>query len=250
MTLFISSLAGAGIGRLFNVYLARGKNGGPMTVPFCPCCKRSFSGYDHIPVLGFILAKGKCRHCHRPISLQYPLLESLTALLFALSALIYSNQWLLLLGSLVFVGFLILLSTSDTKWHLMPHSFNNSFILCGFLFTCASSSPFPNLLFISASRFFLVGALLFLLTRYFPLWLGGGDVKMLAGLAVWLGVFNTFYVWLIASVIAVLLYLAIFLRGTHKITLKTAIPFGPFLSLGALVVWFRPEFAEFKGMMP
>jgi prepilin signal peptidase PulO-like enzyme (type II secretory pathway) len=251
MTLIISSLVGACAGRLFNVSLTRGKNGGPMTIPFCPHCKKSFSGYDHVPVLGYILSNGKCRFCLKPVSPQYPLLESLTALLFGLSALIYSNQWIYLLGSFLFVGFLMLLSASDTKWHLMPHSFNNLFILCGFLFSCASNStPFPNSIFLAASRFFIVGALLFLLTRYFPLWLGGGDVKMLAGLAVWLGVFNTFYVLLIASGIAVLLFLMLYLMGTRKITLKTAIPFGPFLSLGALAVWFWPEFAILKGMMP
>jgi prepilin signal peptidase PulO-like enzyme (type II secretory pathway) len=250
VTLFISFLAGAITGRLFNVSLARGKNGARMTVPFCPHCKKPFSGYDHIPILGFILAKGKCRFCDRSISIQYPLLESLTALLFVLSALIYTNQWITLLGSFVFVGFLILLSASDAKWRLMPHSFNNLFILCGFLFATISSYPSFNSLFFSASGFFIVGAFLFLLTRYFPLWLGGGDVKMLAGLAVWLGVFNTFYVLLIASGIALLLILRSFLMGTHKITLKTEVPFGPYLSLGALVVWFWPEFVVIKGMMP
>jgi prepilin signal peptidase PulO-like enzyme (type II secretory pathway) len=250
MTLFISSLVGACTGRLFNMILTQGKNGGSLTVPFCPRCKKSFSGIDHIPVLGFILAKGKCRFCDRPLSMQYPLLESLTALLFMLSVLIYSNQWKTLLGSFVFVGFLILLSTSDAKWRLMPHSFNNLFILCGFFFAALRSYPSLSSLFLAASGFFIVGAFLFLLTRYFPLWLGGGDVKMLAALAVWLGVLNTFYVLLIASGIAVLLYLRFFLMGTHKITLKTAVPFGPYLSLGALAVWFWPEFVVLKGIMP
>jgi leader peptidase (prepilin peptidase) / N-methyltransferase len=250
MTLFISSLVGAITGRLLNVCLTRGSNGNAVTVPTCPRCKKTFSGSDHIPILGFILAKGNCRFCHRPISLQYPLIESATTLLFFLSAWVYSNQWLYLLGSFVFVGFLILLSSSDTKWRLMPHSFNNLFILCGFLFACVSSNSVFHSLFLAASRFFILGAFLFTLTRYFPLWLGGGDVKMLAGLAVWLGVFNTFYVLLIASGIAVLLFLTFFLMGTHKITLKTAIPFGPFLSLGALVMWFWPDFALFKGMLP
>jgi leader peptidase (prepilin peptidase)/N-methyltransferase len=251
MMLFISSLAGAAIGRLFNIYLARGKNGGPTTFPFCPRCKKYFSGFDQIPILGFFLAKGKCRTCQKPVSLQYPLLESLTVLLFALSALIFSSQWLSFLCSIVFVGFLILLSTSDAKWHLMPHSFNNLFILCGFLFSCGiSTTPFSNSLYFAASRFFILGAFLFVLTRYFPLWLGGGDVKMLAGLAVWLGVFNTFYVLLIASGIAVVLFLTFYLMGICKITLKTAIPFGPFLSSGALVVWFWPEFTVLEGMTP
>jgi prepilin signal peptidase PulO-like enzyme (type II secretory pathway) len=250
VTLFISSLVGACTGRLLNIILTRGKNGGFLAVPFCPHCNKSFSGLDHVPVLGFILAKGKCRYCDRSLSMQYPLLESLTALLFMLSALIYSNQWLTLLGSFVFVGFLILLGTSDARWRLMPHSFNNLFILCGFLFATLRFYPVLNSLFITASGFFIVGAFLFLLTQYFPLWLGGGDVKMLAGLAVWLGVFNAFYVLLIASGIAVLLFLMFFLMGTHKITLKTAVPFGPYLSMGALAVWFWPEFVVLKGIMP
>jgi len=252
MTPLLSLLVGACVGSLLNVCLARWKSGGKIASPssFCHHCKKSIIWYDKIPILSFVRLRGKCRFCYKSISLQYPLVESTTAFFFGFSAMFFSKQAFFLICSFIFVGFLILLSTSDIKWRLLPHPFNNFFILSGFIFSCRSFFPSVNTLFIASGNFFIVGTLMFLLTRYFPLWMGGGDVKMLAGLAVWLGVFSAFYVLLIASGTALLLFLAMFLMGAHKITLKTVIPFGPFLSFGALVVWFWPEFVLHKGMLP
>jgi len=237
------ALLGACIGSFLNVCLYRWKNGGQVVSPssFCPHCKKTILWFDNIPIVSFFLLMGKCRSCHRPISWQYPMVEFTTAFLFYLSSVKFLGQNTnLLFSSLVFSTFLILLVASDLKWWMLPHLFNNLFILTGLLFSPKPITDYPSIAFNSAANFVLLFIPFVALTLLFPNGFGGGDVKMVAGLSIWLG-FNKSILVLFLSFVAgsfVILPLLIL----KKISLKTPIRFGPFLGLGSMGVWFWPDF--------
>lgn len=236
---------GASVGSFLNVCLYRWKNGGQVLFPpsFCPQCKKSIIPFDNIPVLSFVLLGGKCRHCHKSISFQYPLIESITAFFFWLSSFLFfkSSIWLVL-ASFVWVSFLILLGASDLKWRILPHVFNNVFILMGLVFSVNRPWSAPRMFFMPASSFLIVGSILFTAIQFFPQKLGGGDVKMIAGLGVWLGIFKTAEVLILACLLASAVFLALYCAG--KISWKWKVPFGSFLAAGSLMVWFMPLFAD------
>jgi len=242
MTPLFSALLGACIGSFLNVCLFRWKKREHIFFPssFCPHCEKPLLWRDNIPVLSFFLLKGKCRFCHRLISRQYPLIELISMLAFYLSAIFFKKEPFFLISSFFFTSFLILLSTSDIKWRLLPHSFNNFFILIGFFFIGIRSFFSFQSFFEGASSFFVIGSFMFVFTQIFPKGLGGGDVKMTASFAPWVGVSKTLYILLFAFGIGS--FFAIILLMMGRITRKSMIPFGPFLALGALVVWFWPKF--------
>jgi prepilin signal peptidase PulO-like enzyme (type II secretory pathway) len=231
--------------------LFRWKTGGKIFTPpsCCPHCEKSIRWFDNIPVVSFLALKGRCRSCHKAISWQYPMVEIITAFFFYLSSITFSNDPYLLVFSFVFVGFLVLLGVSDINWRLLPNSFNNLFIFAGLLFQAnkhillASSNAFK-----ASSGFIIIGSLIFAVIKFFPRGLGGGDIKMLAGLAVWVGVFKTLYVLLFAFGVGSLVVLPFLM--VKKVSLKSMIPFGPFIGLGAINVWFFPEYMVSIGIAP
>lgn len=242
---FFSPFLGAGVGSFLNVCLYRWKNGGQVVTPssYCPKCKKTILPFDNIPVLSFLWLGGKCRFCHKPISIQYPLIEAVTALLFWISSvLFFKNSVFLVLTSYFFVSFLVLLSVSDLKWRLLPHVFNNLFILCGLGFSVKMIFNSPGNPFVSASSFLLLGSIMFILLQFFSNGLGGGDVKMVAGLGMWLGVFKATCVLTLASFGALLVMLGLYFMG--RVDWRWKIPFGPFLAAGALGIWFMPSLIE------
>ncbi len=242
MTPFFSTLLGACIGSFLNVCLSRWKSGASIIYPpsQCPQCHRSILWYDNIPLFSFLFLKAKCRFCRGPISWSYPAVEAVTALLFGLSSVRFQQEkWFLLPTSFFFVGFMVLLGASDLNWKLLPHPFTNGFILAGLL------SPVNGAFFSLADRyhavshFVLIGFILFGTSQIIPNGLGGGDIKMGAGLAVWLGLSKTIFALFLAFGAGFLV--AIPLLWRKKITRKSMIPFGPFLAFGSLVVWFWPD---------
>jgi leader peptidase (prepilin peptidase)/N-methyltransferase len=230
---FFSTLLGACVGSFLNVCLHRWKSGGQIFYPpsYCPKCHKSILWYDNIPIISFVLLKAQCRFCQKPISWQYPLVELLTAFLFGLSPLCFSD--------------LILLTVSDIQWRLLPHPFNNLYILTGAVFCFINVFSRVDL-YVAASNFVLIGFLLFLTTQFIPKGLGGGDIKMGAALAIWLGLSKTLWALAISFGFGLLLMLPLLVM--KKVTKKTMIPFGPFLASGSLLVWFQPELIKRIGI--
>jgi len=244
----LSLLLGACVGSFLNVCLIRWKSGGSLISPAssCPHCKKAILKRDNIPLVSFFLLKGKCRFCRKPISRQYPAVEAATSLLFLLCSLRFPEKTEWLVASFVLSSFLVLMTVSDLKWRLLPHSFNNFFILAGLLF---STVLFPFSVFFSlgiVGGFVLLGSFLFGLTSFFPEGFGGGDIKMVAGLAIWLGVLKTFCVLIFACFAASIAYWI--LMRTKIIKHGWKIPFGPYLAMGTVWVWFWPESIDCIGM--
>lgn len=249
MTPLFSFFFGLCVGSFLNVCLFRWKSNGNVLSPpsFCPQCKKSIQWFDNIPVLSFALLKGRCRNCNASISLQYPLIELVTGMFFWVSFLRTTDSLPLQLFSFVFVSFLIVLTVADLKWELLPHPFTNHFILAGLIIQSFQKNVnllhFYNL----ASGFVIVGALVLILTQIFPKVLGGGDIKMVLALSIWLGVLKSIYVLILAFGIGAVVALG--LLATHKINRKSTMPFGPFLALASYGIWFFPELFEHLRMV-
>ena len=236
------------VGSFLNVCLFRWKSGGQVFTPpsFCPNCKNEIHWFDNIPLLSFLFLKGQCRFCGESISWQYPLIEITTGLFFFLAAITIPETGFIQISSFVFVSFLILLTVSDLKWKLLPHPFTNLFALVGFIFQAIDKSLNLTSFYIVASGFVVVGAIIFTLTQIFHEVLGGGDIKMMLALSVWMGVVKSAYVLLLAFGTGA--FAALVLLALKKVNRKSTMPFGPFLALGAYVMWFWPRMVGYLRM--
>ncbi len=235
-----SILLGACVGSFLNVCISRWKSGEQIifSSSHCPYCCEFIRWYDNIPLLSFILLRAKCRFCNKPISWQYPLVEIITAVLFGLSFYCFRGLFLVT-TSYFFVSFIVLLVVSDLKWKLLPHPFTNLFIFSGLFFSKGYSMVTYLNLFQAVSNFMLLGFLLYGMTQIIPNGLGGGDIKMGAGLTIWLGLSKSLMALLLAFGLGSFMVLPLFLL--KRITKKSMIPFGPFLAGSSILLWFWPE---------
>lgn len=250
----------------------------------CPNCNQQIAWYDNIPLVSWIILRGKCRHCRKPISLQYPLIELLTALLFLLIAVFtpfgqfvsasFKNGLALpltetatLILAFLITAVLIVISVYDAKTQEMPNGFNLLYILSCLGFLAVSLFAYhgianPDLL-LTLSKYLLAAAVSFAVffALYFfskETWMGGGDAKFIFGTGLLLGPAGTFLAIFLASVFGSIYgLLAIALkkllknqnsksRWFSKIkNLKSEIPFGPFLALGTyLGLVFGPQLLD------
>jgi leader peptidase (prepilin peptidase) / N-methyltransferase len=117
------SLLGLTVGSFLNVIIARVPHGQSIVWPGsrCPKCGRSLAWYENVPVLSFIVLGGRCRSCRAPISIRYPLIEVLTALLFVACGQRFGMGWALL-RALLMVGFLVPLTFIDLEHWVLPFS--------------------------------------------------------------------------------------------------------------------------------
>jgi len=231
-------------GSFLNVVIYRLPKGMSLVHPpsHCPLCKRKILWYDNIPILSFILLKGKCRYCKNEISPCYPLVEGLTCFFFVLSFLqnppfkqgIFS--FLQFLKSLTFVMIIIPCFFIDLEHGIIPDSLSYTLFLSGIVFGLFQGNIKNSLVGAGA------GAGIFLAILYLSLFLlhqpgmGGGDVKLAAGigahLGLWVSLLSFFLSFLSGAIFA-----AVFLLLRKK-SMKDKIPFGPFLSAGALAGFF------------
>lgn len=233
----------------------------------CPECSQKIRWYDNIPLLSWLILRGKCRQCHKNISLQYPVVELITGLLFAIIPEASGNlkyfydilahpeeiHWLSssvkVSGTLVLlaiIGTLVTITVFDLKNKEIPNGFNLTFIALSFLYVTllsTSSSNFWTPILINT----LAGAISFLFFYFFvyiskETWMGGGDAKMAFGMGLLLGPAGVFLAILLSSVIGSIYGLSLIFwgkqngkGGNRKLGLKSEIPFGPFLALGTVI---------------
>lgn len=203
---------------------------------FCPHCRGQIRAYDNVPVVSWLLLRGRCRDCGQPISVRYPLVEALTGGLFALVAAVDGLSWLLV-PHLLFVAALILVAEIDLDVRLIPDVVILPVAAIG-LVLMILIEPDEWLQWVVAGA----GAALFLLTAallYEKLrgvtGMGMGDVKMALCMGFFLGVAVVpalFLGFVLGAVIGVVVMVRVGGDG------KTAIPFGPFLAAGAIIALF------------
>jgi len=207
----------------------------------CPHCQHALSWHDNIPVLSYLMLKGRCRYCQAPIGWRYPGIELITSALFVWIFVRYGFG----IEALAWSGFaaaLIALAAIDADTTLLPDAITQPLIWSGLL---ASSLHLTGSA-LSTSLWGAVAGYLFLWSVYWLFKLvtgkegmGQGDFKLLAALGAWLGWPALLSLVLIASVTGAAL--GLWLRFRKKLTKEGYIPFGPFLVFAGLwVMLFGP----------
>jgi len=202
---------------------------------FCPSCNKKIKWYDNIPVLSFILLRGKCRACGSKISLQYPLVEIIMGILFALVVNFLgitskSIALIFLLFNLVVIAFI------DFKWRIIPDEINLSILVAGIIYSLYKMGLLRGIVFSLTGS--LVGFLFLLLTAHIgdkvfkKESLGGGDIKLIAGLGTFLGAKNVFVCIFLSSILGIFYAVPLYFMSKKR---KKEIPFGPFIMLAGLI---------------
>ncbi len=235
----VSIIFGALIGSFLNVCISRLPKEESIVWPgsHCPHCGTPIKFYDNIPLLSFILLKGKCRHCHHPISLQYPLVEG-TMALASLILFMKFGPSLSFVFYFAFLASLIVITVIDLYHQIIPDVIS----LPGIGVGLGASLLIPEITFFdSLAGALLGGGSLFLVATVYR-WLfkregmGGGDVKLLAMIGAFLGWKAVILTILSGSLIGSIIGIAIMIMKGKDF--KYAIPFGPFLSIGAVISLF------------
>lgn len=197
----------------------------------CPSCETPIKPYDNIPVLSWLLLRGHCRSCSEPIAPRYPLVEALTALLFAAVVAVHHADTAQLVLGLVLVAFLVPISLIDLDHKLIPNRLTlPAAVLAIVLGTALDPSGEPERLIAGA----IAGAVLGLPSLLHPKGIGMGDAKLVAVLGLFLGA-SVAPAFLVAFLVGTVAGVAIMMRKGVSQGRKTTIPFGPFLALGGIV---------------
>jgi len=238
----MSLLFGAMIGSFLNVCIWRLPKGESIVTPgsHCPQCGKPIRWYDNLPLLSFLLLRGKCRHCHGTISVQYPLVEGITAFLSLLLFIRFGPSWAYVVY-FAFTAALLVITVIDLHHQIIPDVISLPGIAAGLL----ASWFLPEATVANALLGVLLGGgSLFLVATVYE-WLfkregmGGGDVKLLAMIGAFLGWKAVILTILFSSLIGSIVGIAVMLWKGRDF--KYAIPFGPFLSLGAVIALFYGE---------
>jgi leader peptidase (prepilin peptidase)/N-methyltransferase len=239
MLYLISIIFGGMVGSFLNVCIYRLPKEESIIWPgsHCPHCNKPIKFYDNIPLFSYILLRGKCRYCKGSISLQYPLVEGITAL-SSLLLFIKFGPSLSFLIYFTFVAALISITVIDLYHQIIPDVISLPGIAAGLLLSLIN--PYTTF-FNSLIGVLIGGGSLFAVATLYQ-WLfkregmGGGDVKLLAMIGAFLGWKAVLLTILLSSLIGSISGISIMvLKGKN---FKYAIPFGPFLSLGAVIALF------------
>jgi len=247
LLLFFSAVLGLIFGSFLNVLIYRLNEEG---VPkfwqgrsFCPRCKHTLSWEDNIPLFSFLFLGGKCRHCHKKISIQYPIVElvstSSTVALFV--SLPHSNVTELLIVLCYWIIFLslIVIFFSDLKYSLIPDEMVVTFIL-GSLGALLLTTPLSNVGFNLIVGLLSSLALLLIVIATLGRGMGLGDVKFAVPMGIFLGfprILVAFWMAFVGGGIVALLLMILRRKG-----MKDAIPLGPFLVLGTVLAFLYSDF--------
>ncbi len=232
----VSIIFGALVGSFLNVCIFRLPKGESIIIPgsHCPHCHHPIVFYDNIPLLSYLVLGGRCRYCKKSISAQYPLIEGIAAISSLCLFLRYGLSWSYLFY-FSFVAALIVITAIDLYHQIIPDAIS----IPGVGFGLLGALILPHITFFNSLMGTLLGggSLFIIATLYQWLFkregMGGGDVKLLAMIGAFLGWEAVILTILLSSLIGSLTGILIMtLKGKD---FKYAIPFGPFLSLGAVI---------------
>lgn len=204
---------------------------------FCPACKSPVKAIHNIPLLSYILLRGKCAGCDQPISFRYPLVEALTASLSIYAAWHFGFN-LTLVFALLFIWILIPLFFIDYDQQLLPDSLTLGLLWTGLLANTFSLFSHLNDAVLSAAAAYLslwiFIQLFYLITN--KTGMGNGDFKLFAAFGAWFGWIMLPFILLLASLCGAV-FGVIYLK-TQKKDRNTPIAFGPFLCISGLIALF------------
>lgn len=225
------------IGSFLNVVIYRVPRGESILFPgsHCTACGHNLRPWELIPVLSFLMLRGRCTQCKEKISWRYPLFELFNGGLYFYTAWQWSSGSFLQLGiNFYFLSTLLVLAATDWDTFRLPDIFTLPFlvvgIIAGFYLPQAPSG------WESLGTALGVGGLFWLIALLYPEGMGLGDVKLIAGLGAFLGVPEVLIAIFIASFAGSVIGLIVL--GLKRKGLRDQIPFGPYLVLGAWIVFF------------
>jgi leader peptidase (prepilin peptidase) / N-methyltransferase len=235
----LAAVGGLIIGSFLNVVAYRLPRGESLAHPpsRCPACEAPVKPYDNIPVVSWVLLRGKCRSCGAPISWRYPAVEAITGLLYALvMAARWDDASGIALG-IVLVTVLIPIALIDYDYRIIPNRITGPAAVVAILIGVLFDQDFVVEQLIAgaaAGGFFLLAAIAY------PRGMGMGDVKLAGVMGLYLGRAVGLAV-LIGLVAGVVVGGVIMARVGAREGRKMAIPFGPFLALGGIIAIFAGD---------
>jgi leader peptidase (prepilin peptidase) / N-methyltransferase len=227
-----AGVIGAAVGSFLNVCVYRWPEGLSVVSPpsRCPGCESRIRWYDNVPVLGWMWLRGRCRSCGTGISIQYPLVELVTASLWLAAAMRFGFTWQAL-STAVFFTLLLGIALTDARTYIIPDEFTLGGLAIGLALSFAPGGISPLRALLGAALGFGVlwvvavgGEWLFKKEA-----MGGGDIKMMAMVGAFLGPAGVLLTIFLGALIGSVIF--------GPISLKTGklVPFGIFLALGAAV---------------
>jgi leader peptidase (prepilin peptidase)/N-methyltransferase len=229
----VAGLLGAVIGSFLNVCILRWgaepKESVVRPPSHCPKCGRGLAWYDNIPIVSWLLLRGRCRGCGVPISIQYPLIELATALLWAFMAWRHGIGLEALRGA-AFGTILLGIAMTDFRAYIIPDEFSVGGLALGILFALAAGrQPLGTALLGAAVGFGLLWVVAIAGEWIFKQEaMGGGDIKMMAMVGAFLGWQGTLLTIFLGALFGSLIYVPLTLMGHKRL-----VPFGIFLAVGA-----------------
>lgn len=243
---FVVFLLGAVIGSFINciIYRLHANKSFTRGRSFCPKCKHQLSWYDNIPIISYLVLKAKCRYCNKPISIQYPLVEAITGILFLIVFITTNNfqlsifNFILIFRNWIFACILTIIFIYDLKYYLILDKITIPAMVVVLLLNYLLSNNFQFSIFIFLTNYLFSGLLAggffliqFLLSR--GRWIGGGDIRLGFLIGFMLGWPNIlvalFLAYILGSVVGIGLIIL------KKKTMRSQVPFGTFLSFATLV---------------
>ena len=212
----------------------------------CPRCGKTIAWFDNVPILSWLILGGRCRHCRKAIAARYPLVEAATGLLAAALRGRWTGEPAWTAAAVVACGALLAVALIDWDTFLIPDELSLGLLVAGVL--VAPLNPyFAGEAWWAAVLRSLGGALVgFAMTWTIATVgelvlkmeaLGGGDVKLLAGVGAWTGATGAFDCMMIGSFLGSIYGVRLLMAGKAK--RSDPIPFGPFLAAAAVFDFFR-----------
>ena len=214
----------------------------------CPGCGRPIAALENIPIISWLLLRGRCKGCAAPISIRYPLVEAVTGLLFAFAAW-HFGYTAAGLGAMLFIAALVALTGIDFDTQLLPDDITLPLLWAGLAFNAFGT--FTDL------RSAVIGAMAGYLSLWAVYWgfklatgkegMGYGDFKLLAALGAWLGWHMLPLTILLSSFVGAVVGIALLVfAGQGR---NVPIPFGPYLAAAGAIalVWGKPLTQAYLG---
>lgn len=216
----------------------------------CMSCCHTLSWYELIPVFSYLGLKGRCRNCKTKISIQYPIVEFITGIIFAFIFLKFKNLFIFddfsfsisMSYYATIFSLLLVISVYDLKHKIIPEILVGILIVLAFIgiFLFEDTIFFPHMpkVFELFSGLILAApfALIWLVSK--GKWMGLGDAKLAVGMGYLLGIYGGMSAIMIGSIIGSIVGIFLMIFSNKKYSMKTELPFAPFLVLGTIIVFF------------
>lgn len=234
------------IGSFLNVCIYRLPSGKSIVHPAsaCPECGTAIRWYDNIPLISYILLRGRCRGCKTSISIRYPIVELLCGL-FAMTSWMRFGNMLPALIYFIFTAALLVITFIDIDYRIIPDIISIPGIPLGFL----ASLLLPQIKWLDSLIGIIAGggSLLAIAWGYHLVTnkegMGGGDIKLLAMIGAFLGWQGVLFTIMASSLIGTVVGVILMVRAGKG--MKMALPFGPFLAIGAIIyLYFGPRLMD------